>query len=132
MGIAHHSNYAVWYEVARTDLIKKMGMTYSELEQQGLIMPLLELQSKYISAAYYEDPLIVEVSVTNLSSVKMEFEYAVFREGEEKAINVGRTIHALVGKDLKPVNVKKQYPEIYQKLLETVERPLLEEKVDKG
>lgn len=130
MGIAHHSNYPIWYEVARTDLMKKMGMTYSEMEQQGLILPLLELQCKYISAAYYEDKLIVEVELKQLTAVKMEFEYAIFRDGEEKPINVGRTLHALVGKDLKPVNVKKEYPELYQKLLSAVEEPLLEKKTD--
>jgi acyl-CoA thioester hydrolase len=132
MGIAHHSNYPIWYEVARTDLIKKMGMTYSELEQQGLILPLLELQSKYIGAAYYEDKLIVEASVTSFSSLKMEFEYAIFREKEEKPINVGRTLHALLGKNLKPVNIKKEYPAVYQMLLEAVEQPLLEEKEQQG
>lgn len=49
MGIAHHSNYPIWYEVARTDLMKKMGMTYTQIEEQGLIVPLLELQCKYLS-----------------------------------------------------------------------------------
>lgn len=128
MGIAHHSNYPIWYEVARTDLIKQMGMTYSEIEQQGLIMPLLELQSKYISAAYYEDHLIVEAELTKMSGVKLEVEYAVYREADQTLINVGKTVHALVDRDLKPVNVKKAYPEIYQKLISAVEKPLLEDK----
>lgn len=128
MGIAHHSNYPIWYEVARTDLVKQMGMTYSEMEQQGLIMPLMELQSKYISAAYYEDHLIVEAELTKMSGVKLEVEYAVYRESDQTLINVGKTVHALVGRDLKPVNVKKAYPEIYQKLISAVEKPLLEDK----
>ena len=130
MGIAHHSNYPIWYEVARTDLMKKMGMTYTQIEEQGLIVPLLELQCKYISAAYFEDNLIVEASLKNATAVELEFEYAIFREGDEKPLNVGRTLHALVGKDLRPVNVKKEYPELYQKLISAVENesPLLEEK----
>lgn len=128
MGIAHHSNYPIWYEVARTDLIKMMGMSYTEMEQQGLILPLIELQSKYISAAYYEDRLTVEAAIKSMSGVKMEIEYAVFREEDETPINVGKTVHALVGKNLKPVNVKKEYPELYQRLLSAVENPLLEEK----
>lgn len=128
MGIAHHANYPVWYEVARTELIKKLGMTYTELEQQGLIMPLVELQSKYISAAYYEDHLIVEAELKSLSGVKLEIAYVIYREKDETPINVGRTIHALVGRDLKPVNVKREYPELYQRLLSAVEKPLLEEK----
>ena len=95
-----------------------------------MIVPLLELQCKYISAAYFEDNLIVEASLKNATAVKLEFEYAIFREGDEKPLNVGRTLHALVGKDLRPVNVKKEYPELYQKLISAVENesPLLEEK----
>lgn len=128
MGIVHHSNYPIWYEVARTELIKQMGLTYSEMEQQGLILPLIELQSKYISAAYYEDCLIVEAELKKVTGVKMEIEYAVYREDDETPINVGKTIHALVGRNLKPVNVRKQFPDIYQKLLRAVEKPLLEDK----
>ena len=112
MGIVHHSNYPIWYEVARTELIKQMGLTYSEMEQQGLILPLIELQSKYISAAYYEDRLIVEAELKKVTGVKMEIEYAVYREDDETPINVGKTIHALVGRNLKPVKVSKQIPEI--------------------
>ncbi len=125
MGIAHHANYPIWYEVARTDLIKKMGMTYSEMEKQGLLFPLLELHSKYISAAYYEDELIVEVKVKNVAMVKIEFDYKIYREPDKKIINEGSTIHALVTKDLRPVNAKKVFPDVYQKLLDAVERPLL-------
>lgn len=128
MGIAHHSNYPIWYEVARTELIKKMGLSYTQMEQKGVIVPLVELQCKYLSAAYYEDKLIVEVSLKSVSPVKLEFEYCIYREGEEKPINVGRTVHALVGKDLKPMNVRKMHPSIYQMLLTAMEQPLLEEK----
>ncbi len=128
MGIAHHSNYPIWYEVARTELIKKMGLSYTQMEQEGVIVPLVELQCKYLSAAYYEDKLIVEVSLKSVSPVKLEFEYCIYREGEEKPINVGRTVHALVGKDLKPMNVRKMHPSIYQMLLTAMEQPLLEEK----
>ena len=128
MGIAHHSNYPIWYEVARTELIKKMGLSYTQMEQNGVIVPLVELQCKYLSAAYYEDKLIVEVSLKSVSPVKLEFEYCIYREGEEKPLNVGRTVHALVGKDIKPMNVRKMHPEIYQMLLTAMEQPLLEKK----
>ncbi len=128
MGIAHHSNYPIWYEVARTELIKQMGMTYTEIEQQGLIMPLVELYSKYISAAYYEDRLIVQAELKKMAGAKLEIEYVIYRENDQTPINVGKTVHALVGRDLKPVNIKKEYPELYQKLLSAVESPLLEDK----
>ena len=96
MGIAHHSNYSIWYEA--------------------------------VSAAYYEDHLIVQAELKKVTGAKLEIEYVIYRENDETPINVGKTIHALVGRNLKPVNVKKEYPELYQKLISAVEKPLLEDK----
>ena len=54
MGIAHHSNYAVWFEVARTDFIKAAGISYTDVEKEGIITPLTSLECKYKKAAFYE------------------------------------------------------------------------------
>lgn len=116
MGIAHHSIYPVWYEVARTDYIKKIGMTYSEMEKMGILLPLVNLSCKYINAAYYEDELIIEAKVKTLTPVKIEFEYMVFKKGQEKAINIGSTLHAWVDANLKPFNLKKHFPKLYEAL----------------
>ena len=67
MGIVHHSNYPVWYEIGRTDLIKETGITYSELERMGVMTPLVELSCRYIGVARYEDVLTVETSIAELT-----------------------------------------------------------------
>lgn len=121
MGIAHHSNYAIWYEAARTDLIKKIGITYTDMENIGVAVPLVELQCKYINAAYYEDELTIETKLTKISPVRMEFEYKVYKEGSEKPINTGRTVHAMVNKEFRPVNVKKNFSDLYKMLESAVE-----------
>lgn len=112
MGIAHHSNYPVWFEVARTDYIKKTGISYTEVEKAGIITPLTGLECKYKKAAFYEDALEIHARLTRLTPVRLEFTYEVTR-GEE-LLATGMTSHGMVGKDLKPVNVKKKHPEIYQ------------------
>ena len=101
MGIAHHSNYAVWFEVARTDFIKAVGISYTDVEKEGIITPLTSLECKYKKAAFYEDQLQIHASLTKLSPVRLEFSYKVTRDG-------------MVTKDLKPINVKKEHPEIYR------------------
>ncbi len=122
MGIAHHSNYAVWYEAARTDFIRqKIGLSYTEMERMGIIVPLLELSGKFLSPAYYEDELTVRATLQKASGVKLEFSYEIYRNGEEKPIHTGRTLHGLVGKDMRPFNMKKKFPELYQRLLECAE-----------
>ena len=116
MGIAHHSVYPVWYEVARSDYIKQIGMTYSEMEKEGVMTPVVELTSKYRLPACYEDELTIEVCIGRLSPARIEFLYMIYKNGEERPINTGSTMHAWVGKDMAPFNLKKHRPDLYAKI----------------
>ena len=78
--------------------------------------PLVELNCKYYSPAYYDDELIVTATVSKLTPVRIVFYYEVFRKDQEKPINTGYTIHAIVNKEMKPINTKKFFPEIYHAL----------------
>lgn len=120
MGIVHHSVYPIWYEAARTEAIKKIGMNYSTLERNGVMLPLVELNCKYNVPAEYEDVLTIMVEIAKLTPARIVFHYQIFKNGIEKPINTGSTIHAWVGKDLKPINLKKQYPEIFERILSTL------------
>ena len=113
MGIVHHSVYPIWYELARTDLSKLAGFPYSKMEAEGLMTPLVELNCKYYSPAYYDDELVVTATVSKLTPARIVFYYEVFRKGQERPINTGYTVHAIVNKDMKPINTKKLFPEIY-------------------
>jgi acyl-CoA thioester hydrolase len=94
MGIVHHSVYPVWFEVARTDFVKKLGMHYSQMEKAGIFLPLAELQCKFISPTYYEDELVVEASIQELTGARIQFAYTVYRKGEDKPVATGSTVHA--------------------------------------
>lgn len=118
MGIVHHSVYPIWYEAARTEAIKKIGITYSALEKNGIMTPLVELNSKYIFPAEYEDVLTINVEISKLTPARIVFNYQIFKSGIEKPINTGSTIHAWVDRDLKPINLKKQFPDIFEKISE--------------
>lgn len=120
MGIVHHSVYPIWYEAARTEAIKKIGITYSEMERNGIMTPLAELNCKYILPAEYEDVLTIKVGISKLTPARIVFEYEVYKTGIEKPINTGSTVHAWVGKDLRPINLKRQFPDIFEKLSKLV------------
>ena len=114
MGIVHHSVYPVWYEISRTDFVKTLGISYSQLEQMGVMTPLVELHCRYSGVARYENELLVECSLSNLTPGRVEFSYRIFREGEEKPINTGATLHAWVdAQTFRPVNMKKRFPDLY-------------------
>lgn len=114
MGIVHHSNYPIWFEAGRTDFIKKAGLPYSKMEEMGFLLPLIELQCIYKGAARYEDEIIVKTSLKNMSNTRVTFYYEVYKNNEPNIITTGETLHVWTDKSLKPLNIKKQSPQIYQ------------------
>ena len=115
MGIIHNSVYAVWYEAARTEFIKISGITYSQLEAKGIMLPLTELGCKYLLPVHYEDEVTIETRITRISFAKVTFGYRVLLNGN--VMNEGFTSHGFVdSKTFKPLNIKKVFPEFYEKL----------------
>jgi acyl-CoA thioester hydrolase len=114
MGIVHHSNYPIWFEVGRTEFIGKCGISYSEIEEKGIILPLLELKCKYINSSTYEDRIIIRTSIASYSKTRLNFKYEVFKEQDmSKPITIGETGHVWTNADLKPLNLQKHFPELY-------------------
>ena len=65
MGFVHHSNYICYYEEARSDLMRSMGLSYADMERKGIIMPILEVQSVYKRPAFFDDCLTVRILLRN-------------------------------------------------------------------
>lgn len=121
MGIVHHSNYPVWFEAGRTDFIKKLGMSYSDIEDGGILLPLIELNCRYKSASRYEDEIIVKTTLKELTFSRVTFHYEVFRNSECQSVATGETMHVFTNREIKPVNIKKHAPDIYALLLKALE-----------
>ena len=113
MGIVHHSNYFAWFEVGRTEFIKEQGLSYSEIEARGVIIPLIECGAQFKIGAKYEDELIIKTSMSLLTPVKMDMNYEIIRENDGKLLATGFTRHAFTSRELKPINVKKKNPEVW-------------------
>lgn len=98
MGIVHHSNYAQYYELARTECFEACsGMTYASMEAEGVMLPILELQSRYLKPAYYNEVLTIKSIVTELPSVRLKVDYEIYNEANE-LINTGSTTLVFVNK----------------------------------
>jgi acyl-CoA thioester hydrolase len=82
MGFLHHANYLVYFEQARTELLRDRGMTYKDMEEQGFLLALTKAEVRYRRPAKYDDLLTVRVSVTRTTLVRIEHTYQVLR-GEE-------------------------------------------------
>ena len=102
MGIAWHGSYFEWFEVGRTDLLRERGMTYRELEEQDLYLPVVEARAAYGRPARYDDALVVHTRVASHSGARVAFEYEVRLEADELPLATGFTAHAAVNGRGKP------------------------------
>lgn len=113
MGIVHHSRYLEWFEVARTDLMREIGMPYAKCEELGISMPLLEAFCKFFKPSLYDEILTIEAKVEKMPRASIILRYTIFRDGEK--LTEGFTKHAFVNSDLKPVRLPKFLKEIFVK-----------------
>lgn len=110
MGIVHHANYALYYEIARTECFETCsGITYESMEAAGVMLPLLELQSKFLKPAFYNQVLTVKCMVKELPTVRLNVEYEIYNEAEQ-LINIGKTVLVFVDKQTrKPCQPPKNF-----------------------
>lgn len=120
MGIVHHSNYPIWYEMGRGDYIKMFGYNYREMEEQGIMTPLLNLNSSFVKPALYDDEIILRTKVILISAARITFSYTVKRiekDGTETELGYGTTEHGFVDANtFRPISIKKRMPELYEKI----------------
>lgn len=119
MGVVHHSNYIRWFEMGRTELLRSLGSTYKEVEEAGLMLPVIHLDCTYLKPAFYDDLVEIKTKVSSYTGVKIMFSYQLMREGE--LLVTGTTTHCWTDRQMKPVPLKKKWPELDQLLKALVE-----------
>ncbi len=97
MGIVHHSNYIFYYEVARTELMRSLGTSYREMEERGALLVVRDVRSRFVAPAYYDEMLNVRVSIREMPTVKVTFDFEIFNERGEH-IHSGEVVLACVDK----------------------------------
>ncbi len=105
MNFLHHSNYARIYENARWEFFRSLDIPYSKIEMSGVLMPVINMDFKFIKPAIYDDLLNIEVRITKISGAKITFTYCTFNS-EEQQINTASLTIACIGKaDHKPIRI---------------------------
>lgn len=108
MNYLYHSNYIYYYHASRTELLRKVGLSDKDLESRGIILPVIEMQSKYLKPAFYDDELIIKTKLSKLSACKLFFMHDIYNEQNE-LINHGNTTVAYVNKSTrKPIKIPNQ------------------------
>jgi len=111
MGVVYHTNYLNWFEIGRTELIRSLGMPYSKIEANGLLLPLLEAHMQFKQPAKYDDVITVRTTIEEYTHIRLHFASEI-RRGDELLVS-GSTRHAWVNRDWKPTRVDRAAPELY-------------------
>jgi acyl-CoA thioester hydrolase len=101
MGVVYYANYLRFFEGARNEWIRALGIDYREIEARGIMLPVYEAALQYLRPAKYDDLLDIHLVVTH-TRVKIRFEYKVRRAGSDEVLALGHTVHVCVGRDGKP------------------------------
>jgi acyl-CoA thioester hydrolase len=98
MGYVYYGNYATFFEVARVEALRSLNFSYNELEKSGIMLPVLELQIKYVKPAFYDDEIVIETTIREIPKARIKFEYKTFNQKGD-LLNFGNT--TLVFVDIK-------------------------------
>ncbi|HYM69326.1 MAG TPA: thioesterase family protein [bacterium] len=96
MGVAHHASYLVWFEAARTELIRERGRSYAEIEAAGWLLVVVEAHCRYRRPARYDEVLVVRARVREVRAATLAFAYEVVRKADGEILADGYTVHATV------------------------------------
>ncbi|MCA1625566.1 MAG: acyl-CoA thioesterase [Acidobacteria bacterium] len=120
MGIVHHSNYLVWFELGRSEFCRTRNFSYREMEEKdNALLVVAEIYCRYKSPAFYEDLLTIRTNIGEIRSRSIRFIYEVYRQSDEKLLAEGETLHLVTDKDKKVRTLPDSYKEMLLTEIET-------------
>ncbi len=117
MGVVYHSNFIIWMEVGRVELLRALGFTYREMEADGLHLPVVEVKCRFKSPAKYDDLIVVRTRMLNLRNSLIHFGYEIRRDGEDALLAEGESVHIVVGPDMQKRPIPEKYMGIFMKAM---------------
>lgn len=119
MGYVYYGNYATFYEVARVEALRSLNFSYNELEKSGIMLPVLEIQIKYIKPAFYDDEIVIETTISEMPKARIKFEYKTYNQIGD-LLNFGNTTLVFVDiKTKKPTQAPKDLLEKLAKFIDS-------------
>lgn len=114
MGVVYHANYLVWMELGRTKLIEDLGFKYVEMEQQGILSPVIDLNVAYKTPVRYGEKALIKTWIEEYDGIRVTYGYEIYN-GDNKLALSGESRHACVKKEsFRPVSIRKTFPEWHE------------------
>ena len=121
MGIVHHSNYIRFLEEARCEFLKTIDLPYETLENNGIMIPVLEVHCKYKYHVSFGDTIVIKSKILAFTGVKMIVDYEIINKANSNLVMTAQTKHCFTNNSLRPINLKKHYIEGYEKIMNALE-----------
>ncbi|HVP65538.1 MAG TPA: thioesterase family protein [candidate division Zixibacteria bacterium] len=115
MKVVYHSNYIVWMEVGRVELLRSLGYSYEDMEKDGYGLPVVEVHCRYRQPALYDDVVLIRTSIAQLRSKLIRFSYQILRESSGELLAEGESTHMVKGPDGKVTALPDKYMEPLRK-----------------
>lgn len=121
MGVVYHANYLVWFEIGRTHLIEQLGFKYAEMEEEGVVSPVLDIEAKYKQAIRYGQTATVKTWIDYYDGFRVIYGYEIYAEDGTLCVT-GKSTHVCVKKsNFRPISIKKHFPDWHEAYLKAVE-----------
>jgi acyl-CoA thioester hydrolase len=110
MGVVYHSNFIVWFEIGRVELLRKMGFRYRDMEREDdCHIAVVDVRCRYKSPAYYDDELVIRTSVKHMRGSVILFHYEVVRTSDNLLLAEGETAHIVVNSKFEKTPLPEKY-----------------------
>jgi len=120
MGVVYNGNYLTFFEIGRTELLRSIGLPYTDLEKNGFMLPVLEAHIEYKSPAFYDDMIVIETTIIPERAALLTISYDVTRNGT--LLSTGYTKHSFVESDSwRPIKPPKMFTEAITNAIPKVE-----------
>jgi acyl-CoA thioester hydrolase len=110
MGVVYHSNFAIWFEVGRVELMRQLGLEYRTMEKDdNCHIPVVDLRVRYKAPALYDDEIVVRTRIANARQSLLHFTYEVLRAGDQTLLAIGETMHIIVDDKFQRRSLPEKY-----------------------
>lgn len=118
MGYCYYGNYAQYFEVGRVEAMRELGMSYKQLEEQGVMLPVSEFSVKYKYPAKYDDALSITTHISELRGARLAFDYIIKNESDQLIANAHTTLVFVSKETMRPITP----PDSFVKIIEPYEQ----------
>jgi acyl-CoA thioester hydrolase len=114
MGVVYHANYLIWCEMGRTDFIRRLGVSYAEMERGGISLAVSELSARFHAAARYDDLIRVQTTLADVRSRMISFDYVVWNAATSRRLVSAKTTLVSLDRAGRPIALPNEFRDLFR------------------